>query len=409
MLCGIGNEKIASVAPPRSPASTAGYSTPLSAQSFASYAEDILHEIAEDVLIIGSTSWTLSLTTSEDIARLCRCVTKAHEPFASPSIHAESLISWRLFQAADRNYNGYVTPVDLYKVLVSMNPRIRVVEDVAGDNLTMLYWDTLVWWTNLDLSDADRRIVERNVMEKLVVPSDGLWAGLSLSALLRVWKTVCRSTGYLFRYETKRYLESTFASLKSQSRTSDLDLVLYLIQETISRLGKHAGKMWEAFLELDTDDDGRLSEAELHTLLRKLNLKCVPIPTLPISRSTSDSSNMDDTPNEENERGCGTQFSLIQMLDAMLESCEIVITLKSDHSAVPGQRTETYLQLRKSWTSKWKGLWKKMTKPQRKRPSMARHSSTFNDSILRVYIRTLLNLEQWRGQKLAGELCGCLA
>lgn len=406
MLCGVNQEKVASVGPPRSPASTAGNSTPPISTSSSHFVSSVIEEVAEDVLIIGASSWTMPLVSAEDIARLCRCISKAHEAFAGRDVHPEPMIAWRLFQAADSNYNGYVTSTDLQHVLISLNPRLSMRNLQAppaplpsAEHLTLLYWDALMWWTKLDISDADRRILESGAVRKLVVASDGLWAGLNLSALLRVWKTVCRSAGYLFRYEAMRYVESAFLTVRRQEMTdstlfAELEVVMYLISESVGRVGKTAARMWSRFAELDSDGDGKLSQLELQSLLTRENLRCTPTADLPISRSTSGTSSLFDSSDDGEEKFA--QYSMIQILDAMLESCEIVISSKTD-CAIPGRRVAP------SFSSKWSSFWRRVFRPSRPRPSSRRTGEGNPDDVraaLTVYLKLYFDLEQWRGQKL---------
>ena len=405
MLCGVNHEKVACADPPRSPASTAGNSTPPLSASSSHFISGVLEEVVEDVLIIGTSSWTLSLITAEDIARLCRCICKSHEAFCSEWIHPEVIIAWRLFQAADANYNGYVTSMELHKVLVSMNPRLSLrdqrdlcVPSSSLEHLTMLYWDVLMWWTKLPISDPERRIVESSVVRKLIVASDGLWAGLNLSALLRVWKTMCRSVGYLFRYEAMKYVESAFQAVKNQDMAdptfvAELEVILYLIQESVGRLGKTASRVWSKFQEIDSDQDGKLSEIELHSLLSTENLRCVPTSTLPISRSTSGTSSVLGSPEDGQEKQA--EYSFFQILDAMLESCEIVVSSKTD-CTVPGRRSPP------SFSSKWSSFWRRIFRSSKPRllTDKKNNPNTIR-SALTVYLKLYLDLEQWRGQKVS--------
>ncbi len=413
------NQKIACLEAPQSPASTAGNSTPPLSASSSLFQSALLDEVVEDVLIIGSSSWTLSLESSEDIARLSRCIWKAHEPFNSLGVSTEAIIAWKLFQAADVNYNGYVTSSDLRKVLVSLNPRLANMDQRLlapfndGDlNLTMLFWDALVWWNKMPISDPERRIVEHAIVSKLVVPSDGLWTGLSLSALLRVWKTVCRSAGYLFRYEAMKYLESAFSAVKSQeilenSYLAQVEVILYLIEESANALGRNAGKMWSEFCEQDSDFDGAISQEELDALLGKLNLRCVPAPTLPISRSTSGSSSLLGSQDLEQDGSDekGSQYTLLQMLDAMLESSEIVVSSKTE-LCLAGKRGRSASS--QSFTSKWNNFWRTIFKSSQRSGSrrtavllrLERKGPTRVKSALGSYVKMYLDMEQWRGQKL---------
>ena len=53
MLCGVNHEKVACADPPRSPASTAGNSTPPLSASSSHFISGVLEEVVEDVLIIS--------------------------------------------------------------------------------------------------------------------------------------------------------------------------------------------------------------------------------------------------------------------------------------------------------------------------------------------------------------------
>jgi hypothetical protein len=402
MICGATQEKNPCPAVPTSPASTAGNSLSSASRSSIQSTLHLLNDFAEDVLILNGGSWTLPLDSSEDIARLCRCIRLAHEPFMAKTVSSDAILTWRLFQAADHYYNGYVTFSDIDKLLVSFHPSLGQIERASSDSdsghMPMVYWDVLSWWQRRAFGDTERRTIEHHVLRRVVVASDGLWAGLNLGALLRIWKTVCRSVGYLFRFHAQRYLHSTFLALRSLP--AELEAVLILISEAINRISKKAGNAWVRFIDLDADDDGKLSELELATLLDDQRLKCSPIATIPISRSTSGSSSMLIDPDIDDK----SVFTFIQVLDAMLEIREVSLSLSSKTiRLLPGQQPEL-----STFSDKWNDFWRTL-KPQKQNGKHLRPlARCFGDPektarTMSVYVKTYLDIEQWRGQKCTEE------
>ena len=402
MICGATQQKNSCPEVPASPASTAGNSISSASGSSIRSTLHLLNDFAEDVLILNGGSWTLPLDSSEDIARLCRCIRLAHEPFLSSGADCDAVLAWRLFQAADHYYNGYVTFSDIDKLLVSFHPSLAQIERLSSESddghLPMVYWDVLSWWQRRAFSETERHTIEHHVMRRIVVASDGLWAGLNLGALLRIWKTICRSVGYLYRFHAQRYLHSTFLALRSLP--AELEAVLILTSEAIDRISKKAGNAWIRFMELDTDDDGKLSETELSMLLDDQHLKCSPIATIPISRSTSGSSSMLIDPDMDDK----SVFTFIQVMDAMLEIREMSPSFASKTiRLLPGQQPELI-----SFSDKWNDFWRTLKPQKRKTKYMYPLARCFGDAertarTLSVYVKTYLDVEQWRGQKCTEE------
>ena len=395
MLCGVAQEKALSVEAPVSPASTAGNSSSHISDSSIISTLHLLADVANDVLLLTASTWHSSVESSEDIARLCRSVSVAQEVFMNIKVSKEAIVAWRIFQGCDHNYNGYVTRSEIRKLLVSFHPGLglRDQTDEPANNLPMVFWDVLSWWRQVDLSDSERRTIEHYVLKRLIVPSDGLWAGLGVNALLRVWKTVCRSSGCLFRYEADRYLRSTFLALRSVP--SELELVLLLIRESVDKLGNRAGAAWRAFIDFDDDDDGKLSDEQLRTLLKTQRLKCVPVSALPISRSTSGSSSL-----FVDDEDCGENlFSFIQVLDGMVETGEINVNFSRLKSVrlLPGQH-----QVTNSFSDRMSEFWR--TLQRKKKQPIIPISRLSQDPLLMaralpVYVKTYLDVEQWRGHR----------
>ena len=344
----------------------------------------------DDVLLLDAAPWNHPLITPEDIALLSRSVLAAHEVFNFDAVSAQSLTAWRMFQAADKCYNGFVTTGELQRLIATVSPRLAhpdrgVIDSTDGGNTALVLWDILCWWREADLASHERKAVEHHVLNRLIVPSDGLWAGVSTNAILRIRKSVCRSSGHLFRYQAEHYLQSAFRTIDSQGGTGKLEIVLYLIRQVMDRLGRSALKIWKKFIDLDDDDDGLLDEDQLSLLLSSVDLKAVPTSDGPASRTTSCSS-LDSEP----AFALKPKFSLVQILEAIANDVKIEPLL------LPGQQAAPTV------TSKFQDFLKRLIPPPTKlSPPLRRLQKTpeITSSVLRTYIRAYLDVEQWRGQK----------
>ena len=414
MLCGSSSNKERPVMTPKSPASTAGNSTPCSESSFDIIGSILRGDLKDDVLVLDKVTWKLPLTTPEDAARLCRSICAVNESFRSPLVSKTTLVAWRLFQASDNMYNGYVTANDLNKIILSALPRMPHVNgpyvDVSdGGNQTFLFWDVLVWWRDLPISDTERQIVHHNVLKRIIVPSDGLWAGVGVSATLRVWSSMCRSSGFLFRSMAESYMQSAFRSVKAQglpkidTLKAQLEVVLLLINQAVDRVNKaRASCMWRAFMDQDGDDDGIIdSESAISVLNRCKNLPIAeswPIGPPPVSRSSSSSTSLDYQLGKSQD--C---YSFVQLLDWLMRSSYSSVRPGQQVSLLPGEIGKS------NFTSAWTDFWSKLVRPKSPFAPLGRVTkrqpldSEVIYPVLTNYVKQYLDIEQWRGQ-FAAEL-----
>ena len=271
------------LATPRSPVSTAGNSTPRREESFDFSSSLVRGELKDEVLISSNISWDSPLTSPKEIASLSRAIADSNSILRLAPSPIGCRISWRLFQAADRTYNGFVTPADLHRVLLSVYPSsLRMHADSIpldpADATPLLLWDVLVLWRDMDVAAGSRQIIEHNILNNLVVPSDGLWAGVGLSATIRVWKNICRSAGYQFRFCAENYLHAAFRSVQSQGLAktetllSELEVVFFLINECLTRINASAAQLWRNFATLDISDLGHLDQLRFDHLVQPAHL-----------------------------------------------------------------------------------------------------------------------------------------
>jgi hypothetical protein len=404
MLCGSMPEKSGCLNSPKSPASTAGNSNCESEESFNLSLSLGRGDLRDEVLVLDKVSWNEQLATPEDVARLSRSILAVNELFLSPAAALAAKIVWRMFQAADKGYNGYITASGLNRVLLTVLPRIShmkgpFVDLSDGGTRTMLYWDVLSWWRELDLSDTERQIVHHNVIKRMVVPSDGLWAGVGLGATVRVWGIICRSCGFLYRFHAENYILMAFRQIQSQGLTKEemmfaqLEVALILIRDSLFRIGdRKAFKVWRSFLQLDLNDDCSINYQSLCETLTKEKLAIPPEwSTAPMSRSSS--SSVDDCISEPDDK---SQFSLVQVLDSIVRrGC---IQVGRHISVLPGQPIPS------NFVSEVSSFFTKLvTAAPQSLPPLIRAKSNRDDSAVRKYVKQYLDVEQWRGQ-IAAEL-----
>ena len=361
MLCGQMSFEKGCLTSPKSPASTAGNST-FGREPTSDYIRTLFQNgLQDEVLISNTIAWDLPLSNPEETALLSRAIGESSSFFTSVHSPLSCLIAWRLFQAADRGYNGFVTRSDLQRVLLAVFPScVDMISSSDETSSTLwLYWDVLVWWDELDLDPQLSAMLERNVLKKLVVPSDGLWAGVGLSASLRIWKTVCYSVGCQFRYCAQNYLQAVF-------REPRLDVIVLLMTESLSKISPQALSLWKRFIALDTDSIGYLNASQVAQILRKPSYD---LPPTYLPRSL-------DVTNDHS-----TQYSFVHVLDnASVNPRNLPL--------FPTQRcpAETSFTL----------VMKRLFKPDK--PISLLNS---DQNALQTYAKQYLDIEQWRGQYLA--------
>ena len=232
-------------APPKSPASTAGYSTPATSFTPSVTPSIILDSVRNEATVLNKVTWKYPLTTPRDVARLSRAICHNNTRLIDRFRGTAPLVAWRLFQACDKGYNGFVIADDVNRVIASLTST-EISEAISfhhdSSNPVML-WDLMVWWRSLKRLGSSRQVIEKVILNDLVVPSDGLWAGIGLNATVRVWKNVCRCVGYLFRYHAENALSRPFQSVRDVHGRADV--VLYLIREALSRISERAVSIWD--------------------------------------------------------------------------------------------------------------------------------------------------------------------
>lgn len=384
MLCtGIVPEK-GCLTSPKSPASTAGNSTPRPERTMAFPESLFLGELNDEVLICSNIAWDLPVESPQEIAFLSRAVCEASNVFTSHCIATGSLVPWRLFQAADRGYHGYVSRSELNRVMLSVSPRTIMgeidmgLDDDPGEE--WLFWDVLVWWRAMDFAPPVRGIIEHNVLNRLVVPSDGLWAGVGLGASIRVWKLLCRSTGYHFRFCAENYVYSMFVRHRDEqidtSYVSQLELLVYLIQQCLTRIDPKLIGVWYSFTQADVHDRGALNELDLKSFS-----------TLGPKPSQNDQFNPRSVSTDCCESGT---LTFIQFINALFAGrlARKVRPILPNHVT----RENTFVQ-----------FWKRIFKTKQTPPPLVRAQSADSHTI-RTYAKQYLDLEQWRGQFVCQQL-----
>jgi len=181
-------------APPKSPASTAGYSNPATALTPSVTPSIILDSMRNEATVLSKVTWKYPLTTPRDVARLSRAICHNNFLLVDRTRGTAALVAWRLFQACDKGYNGFVIAEDVNRAIASLTST-EISEVIAfrhdSSNPVML-WDLMIWWRSLKRLGSSRQVIEKSILDDLVVPSDGLWAGIGLNATVRVWKNICR-------------------------------------------------------------------------------------------------------------------------------------------------------------------------------------------------------------------------
>ena len=400
MLCGSSsNEKAGCFsAGPKSPASTAGQSTPRSSSGIQFASPLIWSELKEEVLLLSATAWKYPLVTPEEIARLSRSISSAQKYFLSPGISVSAVVSWRIFQAADNTYQGYVSERDLQRVVRGVLPQSGLESDIDSfSDAPLVFWDVIAWWRELELTEKERQVLENFLIKRVIVPSDGLWAGLSVCASVRVWKSVCRSVGHLFRFQAQSFVESTFKAIQSEQGllradllSAEKEVLMYLIGESMGRIYSRGRKLWIEFSKQDHDGDGLIKlEAATH-ILKKLNVNNRELWHIPplISRSAASQ--------DESYITTSCRVSLVQLVDALSETLKFSSRISSDQLVSRRFHITDFL-------SNFYNFFVSSILSYRKSKSASPTSSTS----VKVLLRQYLDLEQWRGQK-AAQLCSII-
>lgn len=400
MLCGSTNEKAGCFSGPKSPASTAGNSTPRSIKSIDFASSLIWGELKEEVLLLSATPWIYPLVTPEEIAKLSRSICLAHECFLGLGESGSTLAAWRLFQAADNTYQGYVTMRDLEQVVRGILPRLD--PDLSGFSqrdsaVPLVFWDVIGWWRELDLTDREREVIEVSLIKRTVVPSDGLWTGVSIGSSVRVWKNVCRSAGHLFRFQAQSFLESTFRAIQAQGLTrfdllkAEKEVLHYLISESMVRIYPKGVCLWEEFVKLDEKGEGYMGAEGARSILRKMKINnydqmlshILPITNRSESLDTSALLMVDST-----------KYSLLQLVEALSTKLDFSKNIK----IFPGNQNPPKIGSLISSFFTFPVFLRPRTKP------IIESSTNFAARHVKILVKQYLDLEQWRGQKSA-ELC----
>ena len=410
MFCASVNDKGGCLTIPKSPASTAGNSTPHREPSFDFSSSLLRGDLKDEVLVLNNVTWLYPLVSPQDIARLSRSICLANEAFTCSDMNASALTAWRIFQAADRGYNGYIASADLHRVMVgavrrasfSDRPLVPMNEDA---NTPLLYWDVLSWWRGADVTESERLRIEHHFARRVVVPSDGLWAGVGTSATLRVWNNICRSTGHLFRFQAENYIQATFRTVESQGMlkadilAAELEVVLYLIREALHRVSKPAAvTLWTGFMRQDTDDTGRLDFDKVDRLLRSMHMSLESVSSNPPPTSRSSSNSSYEEPEDLDGPGKPRQYTLVYLLDGLVRAGDIRV---GRHMAIPpGRRNPT------SFTTSFTEFWSKLipgaaSKPLPPIDRVKARAERRLSQVVRTYVEQYLALEQWRGQMSA--------
>jgi len=393
MLCGSSSsEKAGCFSGPKSPASTAGQSTPHSSFRIEFASSLIWSELKEEVLLLSATPWKYPLVTPEEIARLSRSISSAQEYFLSTGISVPAVVAWRIFQAADNTYQGYVSERDLQGVVRGILPQTGLHSELDSlSDAPLVFWDVIAWWRELELTEMERQVLENCLIKRVIVPSDGLWAGLSVCSSVRVWKSVCRSVGHLFRFQAQSLVESTFQAIQAQGLmradllSAEKEVLEYLIGESMSRIYSKGRKLWIEFNKQDHDGDGLIKlEAATH-ILKKLNVDNRDLWHIPplISRSAASQ--------DESYITTSCRLSLVQLVEALSETLKLSSRISS-HQLMSQQRRlhipDFLSNVYYFFVSSRKSQSAMLTSP----------------TSVKVFLRQYLDLEQWRGQK-AAQLC----
>lgn len=350
-------------AAPKSPASTAGYSTPAIGMTPSVTPSIISDGIRNEALVLNKVTWKYPLTTSREVARISRAICRNNALLVDRSRGQLPVFVWRMFQACDKGYNGFIMAEDVNLILSSAippdSPKPLVFYHDSSD--PVLLWDLIVWWRSLKQSPVSRQNIERYLVNDLVVPSDGLWAGVGLNATIRVWKNTCRCVGYLFRYHAESSLSRPFHSVREVH--GRVDIVQYLIHEALLRISERALSLWEDVIS--TIDPTTNSPMFVGSCL----------------------------PHKYEFEGIDSGH-FVDYLELLSQRENGLGKLSVNISSFPGSRDPP------------KGLkdyFKSLFRPLRRR---ARRSSLLSDvaspsakqEILRFLIRQYLDIEQWRGQ-----------
>jgi hypothetical protein len=99
---------------------------------------------------------------------------------------------------------------------------------------------------------------EEVIANQIIVPSDGLWAGVGLSSQLRVWGTMCKSIGHMYRYQAEKEL------LALPINVSNFINILELIKNNLINL--NCFNLFKLFTAIDLEDKGWILEDQLEIL-----------------------------------------------------------------------------------------------------------------------------------------------
>ena len=352
-------------APPKSPASTAGNSTPATGLTPSATPSIIADGIRNEALVLSKVTWKFPLSTPRDVARLSRAICRNNALLIDRCHASAPVVAWRLFQAADRSYNGFVMSEDVNRILTAVLPTDSLQNMLFHQDNTAprLLWDVMIWWRSMKHHPQQKLLIERYVFTDLVVPSDGLWAGIGLNATIRVWKNVCRCVGHLFRYHAENALSRLFQSIRDVN--GRVDIVLYLIRQSLSRISEKSVSLW---------DD----------MFSSLDLSRSPLlfPTIP---------------NHEHDPGDPVHF--VDHLDLLEKESGGLGRISNNVLRLPGTRDSP---------TTFGGYLKHMLQNTFRRSHWTRRSKKFMTNqnislvqkldILRFLIKQFLDIEQWRGQ-----------
>ena len=351
-------------APPKSPASTAGYSTPAVGLTPSVTPSIISDGTRDEALVLNKVTWKYPLTTSQEVARISRAICHNNALLVDRSRGQLPVFAWRMFQACDRGYNGFIIAEDVNSVLSSAgSPGAQnslVFQHDSAD--PVMLWDLMIWWRSLKHSPGPRQVIERYLLNDIVVPSDGLWAGVGLNATIRVWKNTCRCVGYLFRYHAETSLSRPFHSIREVH--GRVDIVQYLIHEALLRISERALSLWE-------------------DLLASLDLSA----STPTFLGTS-------LPHKYGFAGIDS-IHFVDFLELLLQRENGLGKLSVNISSFPGSRDPP-----KGFKDYFKALFRPLRRRSVRRSALLSEASSLSakQEILRFLIRQYLDIEQWRGQ-----------
>jgi hypothetical protein len=290
---------------------------------------------------------------------------------------------------------------DLNRIISGAFPDTHRPISFESTDDPLMFWDILVWWRELSLRPVEKEKLLRYIITDLVVPSDGLWAGIGLNSLVRVWKNICRSVGYLFRFNAENYLGLTFRSIEDyhvsshETREAQIDVVLFLIKEALLRINGRAYKAWQDFMYLDkTDLIGSVSTNILKASLFDSYGITEIVDSEVGSKIYSRSMSMDD----DGESSSESRTLFVEILDMMADTH---FKTTQNIGVFPGNRNP-----KKTLFDYMRNMFEPADRTKLTRPSELKFLrspvvKSQSCQLIKILIKHYLDIEQWRGQFFA--------